>query len=91
VVALATGLILNLKANSLASDFNRTGDPSTQSSQSSYKTGAIVGYAAGAGTLVAGVVLYLVGRSSTDATPSQVLLLPVFSPAQFSLNMKRTF
>jgi hypothetical protein len=91
VAALATGLILNLKANSLASDFNRTRNPSTQSSQSTYKTGSMIGYGVGAGALVTGIVLYLIGHPSADPTPSRVSLLPVLTPAEFSLSMMRTF
>jgi hypothetical protein len=90
-VGLATGLVLNLKANNLASEFNRTHNASAQSSQSSYKTGSMIGYGVGAGALLTGVLLYIIGRPSADVTPSQVSFLPVLSPTDFSLTMKRTF
>lgn len=89
--ALATGLILNLKANSLASDFNKTHNSSTQSSQSSYKTGSMLGYGVGAGLLATGVLLYFLGRPTADSKPSQISLLPGVMPAEFSLSIKRTF
>jgi hypothetical protein len=94
VVALLTGLILNMKANSLADDFNNTQDPSTRSSQSSYKTASMICYGAGAGVLVAGSVMYLIGRMSADAKPVQVSFvsfLPVLTPGEFSLHLRRTF
>jgi len=89
--ALVAGLILNTKANSLADDFNKTQDPSTRSRQSSYKTASMIGYAAGAGVLVAGGLIYLIGRISTDANPVQVSFLPVFAPGELSLHLRRTF
>ena len=91
VAALATGLVFNLKANSLASDYNKTRNPSTQSSQSSYKTGSMICYGVGAGALITGVVLYIVGRPSADAASSPISFLPVLTPGEFSLNMRRAF
>jgi hypothetical protein len=85
------GLVLNLKANSLADDFNRTENPATRSSQSTYKTGSMVCYGAGAGMLVAGAVLYLVGRSAAGDGSTQISLLPVLTPTEFSLNARRAF
>jgi len=89
--ALVAGLILNTKANSLADDFNKTQNPSTRSSQSSYKRASMIGYAAGAGALVAGGVIYLIGRMSADANPVQVSFLPVLTHGDFSLHLRRAF
>jgi hypothetical protein len=91
VATLATGGILNYKANSLADDFNRTGNPASRSSQSSYKTGSFVCYGAGAGSLLVGSILYLVGRRSHDATPAPVALMPILAPEQLALTIQGTF
>jgi hypothetical protein len=91
VAALAAGLVLNLKANSLASDFNKTPDPSTRSSQSSYKTGSMIGYGVGAGALLTGGVLYLIGRSSADAKTTPISFLPMLTPTELSLSLRRAF
>jgi hypothetical protein len=82
------GLALNLKANSLANDYNRTKDPATKSSNSSYKTGSMICYGSGAGLLATGVVLYLVGRSGGGEGASQVSFLPSLTPTGFSLTAR---
>jgi len=87
-----TGLVLNLKANSLADDFNRTQDPATKSSSSSYKTGSMICYGVGAGALVAAGVLYLVGRAGGGSeSNSQVSFLPALTTTGFSLDVRRPF
>jgi len=91
VAALATGLVLNLKANNLATEFNKTHNSSTQSSQSSYKTGSMICYGAGLGALLAGGVLYLIGRSGADEKTTQVSFSPVLTPSEFSLNLRKAF
>jgi hypothetical protein len=83
--------VLNLKANSLAEDFNKTQDPAIRSSQSSYKTGSVICYGAAAGALLAGVVLYLFGRSVADEKAAQVSMSPVWTPAGFSLEVGGAF
>jgi hypothetical protein len=92
LAAAATGLLLNLKANSLGSEYNKNQDSASKSSYSSYKTGALIGYAAGGGMLVAGIVLYLVGRSAGPGEQtSQVAVLPVLAPSQFSIALRSGF
>jgi hypothetical protein len=91
VATAVVGLVLNLKANKLADDYDKTQDPATRSSYSSYKTGAIVCYGAGAGMLATGVVLYLVGRSAAGEGTGQVSYLPVLTPGEFSLSVRRAF
>ena len=92
VATAVTGLVLNLKANSLADDFNRTQDPATKSSSSSYKTGSMICYGVGAGALVAAGVLYLIGRSAGGSeNNSQVSFLPALTPSGFSLDVRRPF
>jgi hypothetical protein len=92
VATAVTGLVLNLKANSLADDFNRTQDPATRSSSSSYKTGSMICYGVGAGALVAAGVLYFIGRSAGGSeNNSQVSFLPALTPTGFSLDVRRPF
>jgi hypothetical protein len=86
-----SGLALNLKANSLADDFNRNQSPSTRSSQSSYKTGSIICYGAGAGALVAGIVLYLIGHRAGRDAPTQVSLFSSLTPTELSLGVRGAF
>jgi hypothetical protein len=92
VAALAGGLILNLKANSLANNYNNKPNDSTRSTQSSYKTGSEVLYGVGAGTVVVGVVLYLIGHSGGGETKAaQVSVLPSFASSEFSLSLGSRF
>jgi hypothetical protein len=92
VATAVTGLVLNLKANSLADDFNRTQDPATRSSSSSYKTGSMICYGVGAGALVAAGVLYLIGRSADGSeNTSLVSFLPALTPTGFSLDVLGPF
>ena len=61
---IATGVILNLKANNLASDLQRTGlsySRDKDSTRSSYVTFGWVAYGAGAACLTAGAILYYLG------------------------------
>lgn len=92
IAAAATGVVLNLKANSLGNEYNRTQNESTKSSHTSYKTGALIGYAAGGGLLVTGIVLYLVGHSAgaSEQAPTTAVL-PLVSPSQFTLALRSQF
>jgi hypothetical protein len=92
VATAATGLVLNLKANSLADDFNRTQDPATKSSSSSYKTGSMICYGVGAGALVAAGILYLIGRTADGSEDNgRVSFLPALTPTGFSLDVRGPF
>jgi hypothetical protein len=91
IAAAVVGFVLNLKANNLADDFDRTQDPATRSSRSSYKTGSMVCYGAGAGMLATGVVLYLVGRAAAGEELTQLSILPTLTPTEFSLGVRRAF
>jgi hypothetical protein len=73
LAALATAVILNLKANQLA-------DSGNGSSQKSYKTGALICYSAGGAALAAGIVLYLIGHNRIETKPAGITLLPMLSP-----------
>jgi hypothetical protein len=91
VAAVVTGLALNLKANSLADDFNTNQSPSTRSSQSSYKTGSIICYGVGAGAVVAGIVLYLIGHRAGEKVSTQVSLFSSLTPTELSLGLRGAF
>jgi hypothetical protein len=92
VATAVTGLVLNLKANSLADDFNRTQDPATRSSSSSYKTGSMICYGVGAGALVAAGILYLIGRTADGSEDNgRVSFLPALTPTGFSLDVRGPF
>lgn len=92
IAAVAAGVLLNLKANSLGDKYNKTPNPDTKSSYSSYKTGSMIGYAAGGGLLATGLILYLVGHSSgASSQASQTAILPSVSTSQVSLALLRSF
>jgi hypothetical protein len=76
VAALGTGIALNLKANSMASDLEKPFNysRSADSDRKTYKTMAWVGYGVGAAALTTGVVLYLLGRRNTDEPVGAVSL-----------------
>ncbi len=72
LAGVATGFVLNLKANQAA-------DSGLESSLHSYKTSSMVCYGAGGAALVTGIVLYLVGHKRTRTGSGSVALAP-FSP-----------
>jgi len=91
IATLGAAIGLNLKANSLADDANRTHDPATVSSQKSFKTGAIVCYGIGGAALLTGTTLYLIGRAKGTANAQALALAPGWSPGQFGLVLKGEF
>jgi hypothetical protein len=90
-VALGTGVIMNMKANTLADQLNSpTGyERNNVSNQLRYQTLSWVGYGLGAACLISGTVLYLVG--SADTEPSKVALRPVIVPGLASLSLQGAF
>jgi hypothetical protein len=86
VVALAGGVILNLKANSMVGDWEgKAGiySNSQESSQKTYKALAWVGYGVGAACLATGAVLLGVGINKKSASSgTDVALLPALGPGQ---------
>ena len=85
VAGVATGVALNLKANSLASDLDASASTtnssttlytrSKESSRSTYETLSWVGYGVGGACLAAGAVLYYLGHRRAGE-PTSVALLP---------------
>jgi hypothetical protein len=74
--AMVTGIILNVKANSLAEDVQNNYNPNIDANRQDYKTGAWICYGASATFFVGGVVLYLVGWSKGRSPGSTVSLVP---------------
>ena len=89
VATLAAAIALNLKANQLARDANKTQNPSTESSQKSYKTGALICYGTGAAALVTGGALYWLGHSRGE--PAAVALLPTWTPGEATITLRGEF
>jgi len=89
--SLVAGLILNLKANSLADEFDSSQEPATKSSHDSFKTTSMICYGVGAVAVVAGTILYLFGRSGRGENSDRLSLVPVLSPSEFSLGVRRRF
>jgi hypothetical protein len=91
VASIATGVALNLKANSLASEIE-TAKPyqrSKENSRASYETFGWVGYGLGAACLVGGAVLYYLGYSKGRG-PS-VALLPTAVPGAAGVVLQGAF
>jgi len=80
--ALVTGLILNLKVNSMASDFQTLNGytDSKESQRKSYETWGWVSYGVGAGCVATGAVLYYLGSQAGKNGNAGVALLPAFAP-----------
>jgi hypothetical protein len=82
VAALITGVVLNLKVNSMSSDlakpdnFNRD----TDSSRKNYKTLGWVSYGMGAACLAGGSLLYYLGWNVGRTSTSTVALVPYVAP-----------
>lgn len=100
VAGVVTGVVLNLKANSLASDLDAsaaTTNASTtlytrnkESSRSTYETYSWVSYGVGGACLAAGAVLFYLGHSRA-ADHASVALLPAAGPGQVGAVMQGAF
>jgi hypothetical protein len=84
VAALATGVLLNLKANSVSSNMGTTiGDYEARNSdRKAYETTAWTVYAAGAACAVTGAILYGLGLRAGGSSSTSVALLPAVGPGQ---------
>lgn len=78
--SLIAGVALNLKANSLSSDLEKTYyDPSTDSTRKTYRTLAWIGYGAGATCIAGGAVLYYLGWHKGNPD-SSMAIAPTVAP-----------
>lgn len=92
VAGLASGVILNLKANSLADDLDRSDTSysrSRESTRATYEVWAWVSYGVGAACVASGTILYLLGYSQGQR--SQVSLLPIAGSGQAGAALQGAF
>jgi hypothetical protein len=90
---IATGVILNVKANNLVKDLQAANNSQTtlysrdkESSRSSYQTWAWVAYGAGAACLAGSVVIYYLGYRE-----SQVALVPTVANGRVGASLQGAF
>ena len=84
LAGVATGVVLNLKANQAA-------DSGSESSQQSYKTASLVCYGVGGAGLVTGIVLYLVGHKRARAGSGGIALAPLSTHGGAGLALEGEF
>jgi hypothetical protein len=91
--ALVTGIMLNLKVNSMASDMETLGGYSNgkESQRKTYETAAWIGYSVGAACVATGTVLYYLGLRSSRSHSLAYSLLPVLAPNQTGAALTGSF
>jgi len=89
--ALAAGVILNYKSNSLATDLKKTDGytPGKESDRKTYETLGWVGYGVGAACVATGAILYILG--SRSASETSVSLVPTLAPDHAGAFVKGAF
>lgn len=82
--AAVAGVLLNLKANDIASSMGTTvgNYDARNSDRKTYETMAWIGYGVGAACVVTGAILYGVGRKTGGDSTTSVALLPAIGPGQ---------
>ena len=92
--ALVAGILLNLHANSMASDMeNNVGGytPSKNSSHDNYVTAMWITYGVGAACVATGAVLFGIGIGSNKGASSDVAILPAIDSHQAGLSLAGRF
>jgi tetratricopeptide (TPR) repeat protein len=91
--ALVTGVILNLKVNSMASDFQSLNGytDGKESDRKTYQSLGWVSYGVGAACVATGAVLYYLGARAGKHGSTSVALLPAFAPGGALAVMKGAF
>ena len=92
--ALVAGILLNLHANSMASDMeNNVGGytPSKNSSHDNYVTAMWITYGVGAACVATGAVLFGIGIGSNKGASSDVAILPAIDSHQAGLALAGRF
>ena len=92
--ALVAGILLNLHANSMASDMeNNVGGytPSKNSSHNNYVTAMWITYGVGAACVATGAVLFGIGIGSNKGASSDVAILPAIDSHQAGLALAGRF
>ena len=93
VVSLATGIVLNLKANSVASSITppNTFDRNTENRRKKYAMASLIGYGFGALGLASGAFLYFASGRPRLGPKAGVALAPVLSPGQAGAMLEGEF
>jgi hypothetical protein len=88
---LVTGVILNLKVNSVASDMQKTNGytDSKDSDRKTYETLGWIGYGVGAACVATGAILYYLGVRAPGT--ASVALVPALAPGQAGAFVKGVF
>ena len=91
--AVVTGVILNLKVNSMASDFQTLNGytDNKESQRKSYEAWGWVSYGVGAACVATGAVLYYLGAQAGRHGNASVALLPAFAPGTAGAVLKGAF
>jgi hypothetical protein len=92
--AVVTGLVLNLKANQMATDMEtKPGNYSTgtENNQKTYKTLSMAGYGVGAACVVAGAILIGVGARTRAIPSADVALVPAIDVNQVGAMLTGAF
>jgi hypothetical protein len=85
VAAVAAGVILNVKVNTMANDMQNTPggySPSKENDRKTFATLGWIGYGVGAACITTGAILYIVGHKSGPSDSTQVAIMPTFSAGQ---------
>jgi hypothetical protein len=92
-LALASGIVLNLKVNAMASDLQKTDGytDGKESDRKTYQTLGWVSYGAGAAFVATGAVLYYIGRRQDAPRSASVAFAPAFAPGQAGAFLKGAF
>jgi hypothetical protein len=92
VAGVATGVVLNLKSNSLAKDLERSNTSysrAKESDRSRYETWSWVGYGVGGACIVGGAILYYLGFR--QGHEPQVALVPSAGPGHVGALLQGAF
>jgi hypothetical protein len=91
--ALVAGIILNLKVNSMASDFQNLNGytDSKESDRKSFETLGWVSYGVGAACVATGSVLYVLGLRAGRQSSASIALLPTLVPGGAAALVKGAF
>ena len=93
MAALVTGIALNLKVNSMATDLEKAGNfnRDTDTSRKNYKTLGWVSYGVGAACLAGGSLLYYLGWRAGSGSASAVAFAPTLAPGMAGAALKGAF
>ncbi len=93
-LGVGTGVVLNLEANSVASELTSSPtsyDRDRASTRSTYEALAWVGYGVGAACVAGGVILYVIGHSQKDATTTPLAFQPMVGRDAYGAVLRGAF